>query len=177
VRAIPATSATLVALAIVLTARRMPPQRPVRWALGGCVVPSLVFSSIVLGRCPSFGTWPWPAQVVFGGGAALAFLALLNLGTSFGLLPAARALVITGPHGIVRHPAYSGELAMVLACAAATCARATAPTEAAIAVAAGLGTVAGAVRRITVEERTLTILDGWADYVAVTRYRLIPGIW
>ena len=47
-------------------------------------------------------------------GTILAFWSAWYLGTSFSLLPQARALVTTGPYRYVRHPIYLGGLLITL---------------------------------------------------------------
>jgi protein-S-isoprenylcysteine O-methyltransferase Ste14 len=79
-------------------------------------------------------------------------------------------VVSTGPYAYVRHPMYAGGLLML----------ASMPMQ--LGSWLGLATVALLVPllavRIVMEERTLAAeLDGYRDYAARVRYRLIPGLW
>jgi protein-S-isoprenylcysteine O-methyltransferase Ste14 len=75
-----------------------------------------------------------------------------------------------GPYRLVRHPAYAGALLSGLATPVML--------SALWAWVPALGTVVAVVIRTRLEDRMLLEgLEGYADYAAVTRYRLIPGIW
>ena len=101
-------------------------------------------------------------------GLVLSLWALVSLGTSFGIAPALRGLVTTGPYHWLRHPMYAGELLSLL--------------EAAIAVPSGmnlalLGIFAASILwRIEREERILN-RNGYRAYATVVRWRLVPGVW
>lgn len=122
-----------------------------------------VFAPIIIrvkGDCLPFG------GVVAFAGTLLTLWALTNLGKSFGISPADRKLVQTGPYKFVRHPMYSGELITLL------------------------GAVIGCVSfwnifvvllmftsfylRIIWEER---IISGYESYKKKIRWRLFPGLW
>lgn len=104
-------------------------------------------------------------MVVGLAGYALVFWSLLTLGSRFGIAPADRGLVTTGPYRLVRHPMYLGELvlrgALILA---------TAPLEGLLPF---LILVFIQVLRIQREEKVLT---GYPDYASQVRWRLIPFI-
>jgi protein-S-isoprenylcysteine O-methyltransferase Ste14 len=79
-------------------------------------------------------------------------------------------VVTTGPYSIVRHPMYVAVLAMGLG------------TPVALgswwAIIPALLLMPVLVARIRNEERLLTLgLAGYREYVKMTRYRLVPGIW
>ena len=79
-------------------------------------------------------------------------------------------VVSDGPYAIVRHPMYGGALLLIVG------------TPLLLGSWWGLATVPVIVLllgiRAVMEERTLAReLDGYADYAARVRYRLIPGIW
>lgn len=82
-----------------------------------------------------------------------------------------QTVIDTGPYAYVRHPMYVGGILMFL----------TMPLQ----LGSWLG-IAGALLlvlpglafRIVMEERTLTAeLEGYRDYAARVRWRLIPGVW
>jgi len=98
-------------------------------------------------------------------GYGLVFWSLLTLGSRFGIAPADRGLVTTGPYRLLRHPMYLGELilrgALILA---------TAPAEGLLPF---LILVLIQIVRIQREEKVLT---GYPDYASQVRWRLIPFI-
>ena len=106
------------------------------------------------------------ADVVTTAGLFLALWALVTLGRSFGIAPADRGLVSTGPYRFVRHPMYLGQFISVVGIASAD-----------FSIWNGLVLVliaASAVIRILWEERALA---GYSEYVGQVRWRLIPGLW
>lgn len=106
------------------------------------------------------------ATVVGSVGLVLSLLALVWLGRAFGIAPADRGLVSGGPYRLLRHPAYAGELISLLSYVSLN----LSPWN--FGVAALL--VASIAVRIGLEER---ILAGYADYAALVRWRVLPGIW
>lgn len=101
--------------------------------------------------------------------ACLSLASLLSLGRRFGVFPALRGLAKRGPYRIVRHPMY---LAYVLADIGYNLQEWNSGT--ALMVIAGWVSL---LYRIHAEERILSQDAGWSDYVALVRYRLIPGLW
>ncbi len=77
-------------------------------------------------------------------------------------------LVARGPYRLVRHPAYGGELAMIVACALAGSGWATVLIPAAAAT---------LVLRIRVEESALGASAEYRDYAKAVRWRMLPGVW
>jgi protein-S-isoprenylcysteine O-methyltransferase Ste14 len=82
---------------------------------------------------------------------------------------AGHRVVSTGPYGVVRHPMYAGYIVWVLA---GPLALGSLPAL----VPAGL-IVAGVVTRTVLEDRSLRAeLQGYAEYAARIRFRLLPGV-
>ncbi len=106
---------------------------------------------------------------MFAGGAVITIGSLVWLGRSFGVMPARRQTVIGGPYRLVRHPAYAGELLIMLACFL------SGPSLAAACV--WLLLIPGIVWRILSEEAVLAADPNYQAYRRQVRWRLIPGIW
>ena len=121
-----------------------------RWAPGNLVSPELGLVLVMLGAC-------------------LSFASLLGLGRWFGVWPALRGLETRGPYRLVRHPMYLGYL---LADIGYNLYEYNAGTV--LLVIAGWASL---FYRIRAEERTLSQNTGWPSYVALVRYRLLPGLW
>jgi protein-S-isoprenylcysteine O-methyltransferase Ste14 len=92
-----------------------------------------------------------------------------TLGRSFAVLPAVRKLVICGPYRYLRHPAYAGEVVLLLACALAS-------ENSWSWFLLALGILLMAVR-IQAEEETLEALEGYQRYRQEVPFRLLPGLW
>ena len=147
-------------------------RRPAK-ALGGVrdvllALPALVVAGLALKIAPLPVDWSVPAQVVLLCGVALAGVSFLWLGRCFAVLPARRGVVRRGPYRWVRHPAYTGELLMLLGCALAA---GRWPGYALLAAAVVLVTV-----RALAEERVLAVDPDYRAYQAQTRGMLLPGI-
>ncbi len=96
----------------------------------------------------------------------LTLYSLYSLGYSFGIAPADRGLVTSGPYRYVRHPLYASEILFFLGYLISS------PTWR---NAAALGiALAVDLARIKMEER---ILDGYVGYKEEVRWRLIPGVY
>ncbi|MGB9476628.1 MAG: isoprenylcysteine carboxylmethyltransferase family protein [Candidatus Udaeobacter sp.] len=124
---------------------------------------------IYLRWSPGYVAWPGAGLVLVALAAGLSLVSLLTMGRFFGVRPALRGLVTSGPYRIARHPIYFsyilgdigynlqewnfGTLLLVL-----------------------VGWMS-LVYRILAEERVLSQDAGWPAYVAVVRYRLFPGLW
>lgn len=102
-------------------------------------------------------------------GIAWQFASKYTLGRSFGLLPAARRIVVAGPYRVVRHPIYLGYLVGHIGFLAANFSWRN------LAV-IGLLYVAQVVR-IAREERVLGIDAGYREYMQRVRWRLVPGLY
>ena len=99
-------------------------------------------------------------------GISLSVWALGTMGKSFGIAPADRGLVDTGPYKWIRHPMYLGE---ALSYGAILIPNHTFFNACIFAV-----IVMGIILRIWFEEQ---VVSGYGNYLKVVRYRLIPYIW
>jgi protein-S-isoprenylcysteine O-methyltransferase Ste14 len=79
-------------------------------------------------------------------------------------------VVTSGPYQFVRHPMYTGAMVMYVA---------TGLVLGSIWALALAGILVGLfLWRTVMEDRTLRReLDGYEEYAAQTRYRLVPGVW
>jgi protein-S-isoprenylcysteine O-methyltransferase Ste14 len=93
----------------------------------------------------------------------------LYLGRRFGLLPANRGIVSTGPFRLVRHPIYSGWLVLTIGFLIAY------PTIRNIGML--LLSTPFLIWRIALEEEHLVQDPEYLAYTKRTRYRLIPGVY
>lgn len=131
-------------------------------------IPAVLIGGWVFNLAPD--RWGVPSQVLFVSGSVLAVASFIFLGRCFSILPAVRGVVTRGPFSYVRHPAYLGELAMVVACIAA------APMHWTLMIlpAVVLGCF---IARIRVEERLLMAEKSYREYCLRVRWRLMPLIW
>ncbi len=140
-------------------------------------LPSVLLSGALVGRAPPPISWPYWLAALFVLGTTITVTALVRLGRSFGIAPAYRSLVTTGPFSIIRHPAYAGEMLMAAACGVAV--RFDPRPE-------STGWISGlllallvptVIWRVVREERSMSIDPAWSCYVTDTRYRLLPLVW
>jgi protein-S-isoprenylcysteine O-methyltransferase Ste14 len=100
-------------------------------------------------------------------GYGLILWSLLTLGGRFGIAPADRGLVTSGPYRLVRHPMYLGELLLRGAMAI------SAPNL----VMALLLTLCLALIQVVRIRREERIIRGYNEYATQTRFCLLPGVW
>jgi protein-S-isoprenylcysteine O-methyltransferase Ste14 len=113
--------------------------------------------------------WPEGGLVLVTAAAVFSIICLLTLGKRFGVRPAVRGLVTRGPYRIVRHPLY---LSYVIAHIGFSLQVWNVPT-----LSLALVGWAAMACRIRAEERVMSRDPGWPAYVALVRYRLVPGLW
>ena len=101
--------------------------------------------------------------------AGLSLVSLLTMGRLFGVRPALRGLVTSGPYRFVRHPMY---LSYVISDIGYNLQEWNFVTL--LLVLVGWMSL---VYRIRAEERMLSRHFEWPAYVTLVRYRLLPGIW
>ena len=131
-------------------------------------IPAVLVGGWVFRFSPS--QWNVAAQVVYVVSGGFVKLSFATLGRRFAVLPANRGTETRGPYSLVRHPAYLGELGMVIACL--------------LARTPGLGQLTCLViviglfaMRIRAEEGLLRADKTYQGYCRRVRWRLVPLIW
>jgi len=113
--------------------------------------------------------WPGVGLVLVTIAAILGLVSLLTLRRSFGIRPALRGLVTTGPYRFVRHPIY---LAYAIGDVGYNLQEWNVGT-----VLITLAGWASLLYRIHAEERVLSRDPGWRAYVAAVPGRVVPRLW
>ncbi len=124
---------------------------------------------IYLRWSPGHVAWPAAGLVLVALAAGLSLVSLLTMGKLFGVRPALRGLVTSGPYRLIRHPMY---LSYVLADIGYNLQEWNFVTLLLVLVG-----WASLVYRIHAEERLLSQHAEWPAYVVLVRYRLFPGLW
>lgn len=124
---------------------------------------------IYLRWSPGHVAWPAAGLALVTLAASLSLVSLLTIGRLFGIRPALRGLVASGPYRFVRHPMY---LSYVLADIGYNLQEWNSITLLLVLVG-----WASLVYRIRAEEQLLSQHAEWPAYVALVRYRLFPGLW
>ena len=156
----------LVGLLILL--RKTPLQR-LRLHSKAWWLPALLCTGAIFKYSQPFSDWGMLPVGLFVCGTVMALWSLGTLGGSFTIRPAAVPLVQRGPYRLVRHPAYTGELLMVLACVVARF------DVWLLCLLAGL--LLFQVLRILEEERVMAAGGMYGSYKETTRWRLLPWVW
>jgi len=112
---------------------------------------------------------PSAGLVLVAFAAGLSLVSLLTIGRFFGVRPALRGLVTSGPYRFVRHPIY---LSYVLGDIGYNLQEWNFVTLLLVLIG-----WASLVYRIHAEELVLSQHARWPGYVASVRYRVVPGIW
>jgi protein-S-isoprenylcysteine O-methyltransferase Ste14 len=101
--------------------------------------------------------------------AGLSLVSLLTMGRRFGVRPALRGLVTSGPYRFVRHPMYFSYIVADIGYNLQEWNFITL-----LLVLVGWMSL---VYRIHAEERVLSQHPEWRAYAVLVRYRLFPGVW
>lgn len=133
------------------------------------IFPALIGSAYIFHLAGPPANWPWLPTVLYLLGGAFTGLSFFFLSDNFGIRPALRGLADRGPYAYLRHPAYLGEIIMMLACLLA------APAAWSVLVFATI--CVGQVIRIYAEERVLRKAQEYVAYQNRVAYRLFPFIW
>ena len=124
---------------------------------------------IYLRWSPGEEAWPAGGLALVTLAAGLSFLSLLAIRRRFGVRPALRGLVTSGPYRFVRHPMY---LSYILGDIGYNLEEWNFVTVLLVLIG-----WASLVYRIQAEERVISQDAGWPAYLAHVRYRLFPGLW
>jgi protein-S-isoprenylcysteine O-methyltransferase Ste14 len=157
-------------LVVVLTITRRPALQVDR-SLDARVITTLSILGPPLLRPTVDAGWladAWTAPIS-GVGLLIVIAGKVSLGRSFGVMPAHRGLVSSGPYRYVRHPIYLGYLVTHVAFLAA---HPTAWNAVMLAV-----SDAALVVRAKYEERTLAGDPEYVGYRNRVRWRVIPGLY
>src|ERR1051326_4630861 len=98
----------VIVLGIALT-RPSPSAKDYSLRTGAAVLVAYAYpyaQMIYINWIPGEPVWPLAGLVLVTAGACWSLVSLLTLGRMFGVRPALRGLVTTGPYALVRHPIY-----------------------------------------------------------------------
>jgi protein-S-isoprenylcysteine O-methyltransferase Ste14 len=124
---------------------------------------------IYLRWSPGYVVSPAGGLVLVTLAAGLSLVSLLTIRRFFGVRPALRGLVTSGPYRLVRHPIY---LSYVIGDIGYNLQEWNSVTILLVLVG-----WASLVYRIHAEERVISQHAEWPAYVVLVRYRLFPGLW
>ena len=168
---IPVAGAVLLQLTVGwLFANRAVAGEDGNWIDIGVACVSLIAGAVLLTMLPCRReAWNWISLGLIAIGSFVAIVALMNLGRSFAIFPARRSLVSNGLYRWIRHPAYAGEIMIMLGVAHAA--------GTVLAWLLMMLTLAGMIARIDREERLLSVDQGHEHYRRQVPWRLVPRIW
>jgi len=161
----------LVVLGVALT-RPSPSVRDYSIASSTAVIIAYAYpyaQVIYLRWSPGEEAWPEGGLALVTLAAGLSFLSLLAIRRRFGVRPALRGLVTSGPYRFVRHPMY---LSYILGDIGYNLEEWNFVTVLLVLIG-----WASLVYRIYAEERVISQDAGWLAYRAQVRYRLFPDLW
>jgi len=161
----------LIVLGIALT-RRYPKVRDYSVASSVAVGIAYVYpyaQVIYLRWSPGYVASPAAGLVLVTLAAGLSLVSLLTVGRRFGVRPALRGLVTSGPYRFVRHPMY---VSYMLADIGYNLQEWNFVTL--LLVLVGWMSL---IYRIHAEERVISQHPEWPAYIVLVRYRLFPGMW
>lgn len=161
-------SALQISVGWLILARPIPNQ-PGSWMDFLLSAPSLLASGWLFKLSQPHADWPLSIQLCFAAAVLWVLWCFWHLRKSFAIFPALRQLVKSGPYRILRHPAYLGEWAMAIACAAAM--------QDIWTWLLAISILPLLILRIQREENCLAADTLFSEYKSQTRYRLIPFIW
>jgi protein-S-isoprenylcysteine O-methyltransferase Ste14 len=124
---------------------------------------------IYLRWSPGYVAWPAAGLILVTLAAVFSFASLVTIGRLFGIRPALRGLVTSGPYRFIRHPMY---LSYILADIGYNLQEWNFVTILLVLVG-----WASLVYRIHAEERVISQHAEWPAYAVLVRYRLFPGLW
>jgi protein-S-isoprenylcysteine O-methyltransferase Ste14 len=124
---------------------------------------------IYLRWSPGYVAWPAAGLALVMLAAGLSLVSLLTMGRLFGVRPALRGLVTSGPYRLVRHPIY---LSYVIGDIGYNLQEWNFVTL--LLVLVGWMSL---LYRIHAEERLLSQHAEWPAYATLVRYRLFTGLW
>jgi protein-S-isoprenylcysteine O-methyltransferase Ste14 len=161
----------LIVLVVALT-RRRPKVRD--YSIASSIAVGIAYAYpyaqvIYLRWSPGYVAWPAAGLILVTLAAVLSFVSLVTIGRLFGIRPALRGLVTSGPYRFIRHPMY---LSYILADIGYNLQEWNFVTI--LLVLAGWACL---VYRIYAEERVLSQHAEWPAYAVLVRYRLLPGVW
>jgi protein-S-isoprenylcysteine O-methyltransferase Ste14 len=143
--------------------------RRARPAMIAASIPAVAMGGCAFALAAPVATWPATLEGLFVMGSVLTLSSFLALGRSFGILPGVRSVVTRGPYRWIRHPAYLGELFMVLATTLSRPGLSGFPVFCCAVLLVWL--------RIHAEETLLLECQGYRSYTEETTFRLVPGLW
>lgn len=132
-------------------------------------LPSFLCGGLLFKFAKPLFLWEAYIEILFIFGGSLTFISFLCLGRNFSILPKMRKIVSKGTFRWVRHPAYLGEMLMLLACLLSS--------DKWFSWVIFLLFIPSLVFRIQAEEKLLSKNEVYLNYKKEVKWRLIPFIW